>query len=207
MEPQSKKFFIKHGDNEYTYYGSHMSMHMGSGSILVYNDQGYVVGAHKEWDCAYEITKPDLTKSEFSGDLGRNPYRLAGLTGSDAYKQMQRDRNHFASSMLDSIVKGERIMNKHTYRRYMVFQWSNYDNVGPFSCIVGDYDFSEDAVIFAKSFHNENTNNVAVFDRIEGVITFEAEELEESDIMCEPDIEVDTDTRPERPTQYYRDNY
>jgi hypothetical protein len=65
---------------------------------------------------------------------------------------------------------------KAKYKRYMVFTWSEYDNVAPFQCVADSFDSVEDAKYFLESsdyvFHTieDGTPLFCIFDRVEGVM-------------------------------------
>ena len=57
------------------------------------------------------------------------------------------------------------------YRRYMVFEWTTYDNVEPFQCISDSFDRLDDAKKLAESLkdlEDPDCGQSCVFDRIEG---------------------------------------
>ena len=57
------------------------------------------------------------------------------------------------------------------YKRYMIFTWSDYDNVSPFSCFDSDYDdYAGARMKFEMLKNDEFEQNACIFDRIEGVI-------------------------------------
>lgn len=59
------------------------------------------------------------------------------------------------------------------YKRFMVFVWSEYDNVAPFNCVQDSFDSIEDAMtlaFLAGGFDEESNPLFCIFDRQEGVI-------------------------------------
>jgi len=57
---------------------------------------------------------------------------------------------------------------KEPYKRYMVFQWDEYDNTSPFSCCVDSFNDLESA---EKLFNEiQNWDGKCIFDRIEGIM-------------------------------------
>jgi len=64
------------------------------------------------------------------------------------------------------------------YKRYMVFDWSDYDNVGPFDCVYGSFDSIDKAKDFSSSLGDRYESNSCVFDRVEGkvIANYENEE-------------------------------
>ena len=58
------------------------------------------------------------------------------------------------------------------YGRYMVFTWSEYDNVEPFECMEDSFDTEDDAKDCAAaqgSVSEDGTKLYCVFDRVGGV--------------------------------------
>lgn len=57
-----------------------------------------------------------------------------------------------------------------SYKRYMVFAWTEYDNVPPFHCIEGSFDDLDEAKKFAESLIDidDPDGGSCVFDRVEG---------------------------------------
>ena len=56
------------------------------------------------------------------------------------------------------------------YQRYMVFYWTEYDNVPPFQCIDSSYDDLDEAKAKAKKLKEDDDDGSCVFDRVKGVI-------------------------------------
>lgn len=59
------------------------------------------------------------------------------------------------------------------YRRYMVFEWTTYDNPEPFQCVAGSFDKLGDAMKLSESLkdlEHPDWGQSCVFDRIEGKI-------------------------------------
>ena len=55
------------------------------------------------------------------------------------------------------------------YQRYMVFTWTEYDNVSPFECVHGSYDDLDKAKAKAKELKEDEEDYSCVFDRVKGV--------------------------------------
>jgi hypothetical protein len=55
------------------------------------------------------------------------------------------------------------------YMRYMVFEWSEYDNVAPFECCRNSFDNLEEAKSYLNSIDDEGK---CIFDRVEGIFIF-----------------------------------
>lgn len=59
------------------------------------------------------------------------------------------------------------------YRRYIVFEWTTYDNPSPFECVSGSFDKLGDAMKLSESLkdlEDPDCGQSCVFDRIEGKI-------------------------------------
>lgn len=59
------------------------------------------------------------------------------------------------------------------YKRFMVFVWSEYDNVSPFQCYVDSFDLIEDArccALLTSEYDDEGKALFCIFDRQEGVV-------------------------------------
>ena len=52
--------------------------------------------------------------------------------------------------------------DKPKYKRFMVFSWSDYDNVDPFGCVNGDYDSKREA----KKALDKGSYGRCIFDRL-----------------------------------------
>lgn len=67
---------------------------------------------------------------------------------------------------------------KEKYKRYMIFTWSEYDNVSPFDAFYGDFDSLDDAKECVSSKENEwifrkdddDNSLFCIFDRFKGEI-------------------------------------
>ncbi len=55
------------------------------------------------------------------------------------------------------------------YQRYMVFTWTDYDNVSPFECVDSSYDNLDTAKAKAKKLKEDEGDYSCVFDRVKGV--------------------------------------
>jgi hypothetical protein len=53
------------------------------------------------------------------------------------------------------------------YKRYMIFEWSDYDNPSPFDCVVASFDDVQEARNYIEDFISHPLN-ILIFDRIEG---------------------------------------
>ena len=58
------------------------------------------------------------------------------------------------------------------YKRYMVFEWDEYDNVAPFDCVKSTHSNKEEAVSEFNTVRRRSYG-CCVFDRVEGVIIIE----------------------------------
>lgn len=59
------------------------------------------------------------------------------------------------------------------YQRYMVFEWTTYDNVEPFQCIAGSFDNLDQAKTLSDSLKDKEDPDLGqscVFDRLKGKI-------------------------------------
>jgi hypothetical protein len=57
------------------------------------------------------------------------------------------------------------------YRRYMVFEWTTYDNAEPFDCVSGSFDSLERARALSESlkdYDDPDCGKSCVFDRVKG---------------------------------------
>jgi len=57
------------------------------------------------------------------------------------------------------------------YNRYMVFTWSEYDNVSPFECVEETFSEKDQAIKYAHQRGNKEEDGTllyTVFDRVEG---------------------------------------
>ncbi len=56
------------------------------------------------------------------------------------------------------------------FKRYMVFEWSGYDNPDPFDCVRDSFDSLTDAMKAKTEYDKEALGHEScIFDRIEGV--------------------------------------
>ena len=55
------------------------------------------------------------------------------------------------------------------YKRYMIFSWSDFDNVSPFECIDGHTDSLSDAKVMYSSILT-NDGRACIFDRVDGLV-------------------------------------
>ena len=61
---------------------------------------------------------------------------------------------------------------KYTFKRYMIFEWDEYDNADPFNCIVESFDNLEDAT---DLFKRRKVYGKCIFDRVDGCVVLEEE--------------------------------
>ena len=61
------------------------------------------------------------------------------------------------------------------YKRFMIFEWSDYDNTAPLSCVESSFLLKNVALHYAKKMKHENDYlNYCVFDRSEGIVIWQS---------------------------------
>lgn len=63
------------------------------------------------------------------------------------------------------------------YKRYMVFTYSEYDNVSPFECVDSSFDNAKEAIRQAEHvgrYSEDGMKLYCIFDRVDGVFLEDA---------------------------------